>query len=1668
MISTQEKTIGQKKIMAASMPLSKKFWQSELSNTIPTKYLMDFHQATDEVNAIRHRAVSEIDVTLFEMVCSKYDLSNDQSKQLFSSLVLTLLYIIHNGVEEQFCVGYNTKRYSHPLKAAFSNTSFNAVVAEVSSFITKVYEHRKYPVELLMPTNYVEITFDDVDDVIESVDNEALTFNFSHDSQRKTYLITVTGSESYFLKETINSIADKMVQLLNLIASSAPETKLLEFDLFNDQDMVDYTQLNDTAKPFSNSVTLVDIATDIFSKFSDRTVTVINGKKYSYKDLDQRSNEIAKYLLDNLEVKDEKIGIFQERSFDYISTIYGILRAGKTYVPMDTKAPTTRNDLIVKQSCMTTILTADKFKDKVPTVKNSISVSEIQATGKIVSLPTIKPSDIAYIIFTSGSTGLPKGVSVSHRSVINRIQWMQNEYQLTLSDTILHKTPVTFDVSVWELFWWMMVGAKVSLLEPDQEGNPEAIIDAIEQQAVTTIHFVPSMLNAFLDYTKSVNAQNRLTSLKRVFCSGEALSPRHVEKFYKLFENVELVNLYGPTEATVDVSYHLTKLGENPVPIGRPIDNDRLYILDQNNHVRPTGMIGELCIAGEGVSAGYLNDPERTKVKFKKLKDVDSGIIYFTGDLARLRHDGTIEYFGRNDSQVKVRGFRIELGEIESAISKQNYINENIVLTKTGKDDILRLYAFVVLNNKKTAEEIKKDIAQCVPKYMVPDQVIILKNMPVTANGKADRKLLLTLPDKQNDVDIEKIPPKTKVEKTLAKIWQDVLGVKEVGITDNFFALGGNSINFVSVLAKANKENLKFTFQQLFKYPTIADLLRNVSSDENEDETIPEIIEKFSMISIEDRNKMPVHIEDAYPMSYLQAGLVYQSMTMQGQNNYHDIVSYQIDGEIDIKVFEQAVDRLVKTQPIFRTSYDLDHYSEYLQLVHKTVSKLPLNIYDLSGLSSQAEKDKAFDEWFWKEQHRSFIWNEPGLVQFHIHIMDKHTYKYSISQHNSALDGWSMNQVHTYLFKTYFNLLNNDQRLNKKLANNNNNRNFIYLENKAVKSPTEKEFWENQLISAPSGQIPRSRESKKELGNEVVFKDIKLPEGLSESLIDLSVRMKVPVKDVLLASHIKFLSLLTNKKDVFTGYEIGGRPELPGAETALGVFLNTMPFRIKINDDSTWGDLIKSVYDTEAQVLPHRRYPMAKVMQDRSQRNILFESVFNFTHFYSLKEIRDLPGFDLVDVRAAAITEFPLRTEFSRHFYNDQVELALHYHTAEYDSQDIDEFGQVFIDILKNMVNNTDSQQGNMQSDQVLSRFNIKPKSDDVMVGNSDVSENNNETENLSMYIDQVKKVWSQTLNIPDDQINLDDDFFQIGGDSLTAMRVSLLLGKKVSLKKILQKSVLKELASELAVTSASSTGSTENNGDILQCLSKNSLAPLNVIFLPYAGGNAINFMPIARAFDKFESNVSVYAAEMPGHDPNIQGEKLLNFNEMVDRTVSEIERRFKGKKFVIWGHCVGSALAIEVTHRLEDDQIAPQELFIGGKLLMPPLEIKDTIHNAQNLKFSDIAEFHAEWTGNNVLSTYGSEYEDNLVKSFSNDSIELNKYLLNLWNQNEKKITKTKSLLVVTEDDPVTIGFENDWMTWSNHIADIKLKTYAKGGHYFQRTLPDAVAQLILNEISN
>ncbi len=525
-----------------------------------------------------------------------------------------------------------------------------------------------------------------------------------------------------------------------------------------------------------------------------------------------------------------------ERSLEMVVALLGILKAGWAYVPLDPTYPAERLAYMLADAAPKVLLAQHRTLQGIPVAGTRVitidgdwaEIAQMSPENLSAAETGVGPTSLAYVIYTSGSTGKPKGAMNEHRAVVNRLQWMQDAYELGTRDRVLQKTPFSFDVSVWEFFWPLMTGARLVMARPEGHRDPDYLIQIIERSAITRLHFVPSMLQSFLDHHRT----GQCPSLQQIVCSGEELPATLRDRCFSHLPHIRLSNLYGPTEAAVDVTAWECSPGDGDlrVPIGRPISNIRIYVLGTRGEPVPIGVAGEIFVGGIGVGRGYLNRPELTSERF--LRDPFSADpqarMYKTGDLGRWRPDGALEYLGRNDQQVKIRGFRIELGEIESHLRSHAAVKETVVLAREDVPGDRRLVAYITARRapnhtpEAIVAELRDRLIAALPEHMIPTGFVVLDQMPLSPNGKIDRR---SLPAPQRDAYLPAHfePPVGDTEQLLASIWQELLRVERVGRRDNFFGLGGHSLLAMQLIARLrSRMSIDAPMKLLFDHPTLS------------------------------------------------------------------------------------------------------------------------------------------------------------------------------------------------------------------------------------------------------------------------------------------------------------------------------------------------------------------------------------------------------------------------------------------------------------------------------------------------------------------------------------------------------------------------------------------------------------------------------------------------------------------------------------------------------------------------------------------------------------------------------------------------------------------------------------------------------------------------------
>ncbi|MGK4585674.1 amino acid adenylation domain-containing protein [Kitasatospora sp. HPMI-4] len=1053
-------------------------------------------------------------------------------------------------------------------------------------------------------------------------------------------------------------------------------------------DLLAHRQGPDVAYPADR--TLHSLIEEQAARTPDRIAVAATGSHpaLGYAELDAGANQVARALRAEGVRPDDRVAVLMRRSPQTVLALLGVLKSGGAYVPVDPGYPAERIRFLLQDCGARVVLTG--ADSPVPEVDDSVRVLRVDelldGPGEPLE-PAADSHNLSYVIYTSGSTGRPKGVMVEHHSVVNRLAWMQRRYPVGEGDVLLQKTPISFDVSVWELFWWAIEGASLALLPVGGERDPRTILRTIAEQRVTVMHFVPSMLGPFLDLLEEEpGLVDQAASLRRVFCSGEALPAARVAQFNRVFGATgrpapQLVNLYGPTEATVDVSYYdCPAEGVDRVPIGRPIDNTGLHVLDTHGNPQPVGVPGELCITGVGVARGYLDRPELTAEKFVDAPHLPGARMYRTGDLARRLADGNLEYLGRIDGQVKIRGNRVELGEVQNALASVDGVRDAVVVDRNSEARGTHLVGYYVAEEELDTALLRDRLSKALPEFMIPAYFVRIDRVPLTPNGKADRR---ALPDPQAVAGPSaQAAPRNGAEAALAAAWAEVLEVPQVGIHDNYFALGGDSILMLRVRAAAVRRGLDFSLSDLMRYPTVAELTPHTTTGQAAAEE--PATEPFALVSSVDRARLEGR-QDAYPVSRLQLGLLYHSRAQQDSAVYHDVFQYSLSLPWDGERFRLAFDRLVARHPALRSSFDLGSFSEPLQIVDAEVAGA-LEITDLRELdasSADAEIRRHVDE----RRYHQYEFERAPLYRLRVHLRPE-TVELVLSFHHAILDGGSVANLISELLQDYLHSLGLEIEAVADRALPSPAR-HVLAERQALESAEARAYWTGRFAGVQLPQLSAFRPHQPAGSDDLIMRNVELGAELTGAVRDFARERTLPVKSVLFAAHLLTLRLFSGSADVTTGLITHGRPEQAEAERIAGLFLNTVPIRLD-RTGADWTEIVRETFRQEQESHPHRRYPLSAIQEDLG--GTVLETAFNYVHFRQLAEVFGLPGVALLDFRTWEETNLRLLVNAVTDPTDGLIRLRIDYEGRTFTPDQAELHSRVLVDVLRRMVHHPDEQ----------------------------------------------------------------------------------------------------------------------------------------------------------------------------------------------------------------------------------------------------------------------------------------------------------------------------------------------------------------------------------------
>ncbi|WP_342332917.1 amino acid adenylation domain-containing protein [Pedobacter sp. FW305-3-2-15-E-R2A2] len=1213
----------------------------------------------------------------------------------------------HSDLEDQIGFYVNTLALRSRIG---EGESYRSLLEQTREITLGAYEHQVYPFDelvndLRLPVDRSRNPLFDVMVELQHVESSQETESEVNKIQINSYTHVVSKFDLRFVfyagtsglsllieynsdlydRDTITRMGSHLSLLLSEMVDSpeAPISTLSYLSAAEREQLL--SDFNATDAPYPADQTLVSLFKEQVLLRPSAIAVVYQEKALSYAEVDAASNRLAHYLLSAHVIgKDTLIGIRLERSEWMILVILGILKSGGAYVPIDPEYPQDRVDYIVGDSGCVLVIDSEWLSEF---LLEGASFSEDEV------IVERKASDLAYVIYTSGSTGLPKGVMVEHGGVINRIDWMWRYYGFSSSLVVLQKTSYTFDVSVGEIFMPLCWGAKMILCSGGDVAVPERILRLITEHGVSYVHFVAGMLNSFMSWAfEQEDVALRLSSLTALVTSGEALSLDTVQKWYRKL-SVPIYNLYGPTEASIEVTHYEPLAADQLVPIGKPISNIQIYIVERHGDLSPVGVAGEICIAGVGVARGYLNRPELSAEKFvpnpyqraeEKLQGLNER-MYLTGDQGRWLSDGNIEFLGRKDDQVKIRGYRIEPGEIENALQGYPGMVSAVVVARKGTSAEQELIAYVVSGSVLVIQELRAYLGSKLPSYMVPSHYVQLDSLPLNASGKTDRK---ALPDPEGlgmASGVAYVAPRTEPEEKLAAIWSELLEVPQerIGIDDDFLNLGGHSLKMIRLSSQIYKIfGVKTGLQELFSKTTLCAQAALITAGKKE---------AFSDIPL-------VDLSSDYVLSSSQRRLWILSQFGDGNMAYNIPGVHLFEGTLDLGGLSHAFTALIERHEILRTVFRNNESGDIRQVVlSASESGFKISEHDLTEASDQQDR---VHELIAKDFRETFNLALGPLLRAGVYRLGADRWVFTYVMHHIISDGWSMEILIKELL-AYYNAYVSGSALELSGLRIQYKDYAAWQQNElnGASLSRHRSYWQQQL----SGTLPvlelatdRPRPAVKTYngGQVQVTFDQSVLLGLQSLMQSEGTTLFMGV----LAGVNALLYRYSGQDDLIVGSPIAGRNH-SDLEDQIGFYINTLVLRSRIGEGESYRSLLEQTREVTLGAYEHQVYPFDELVSDLrlatdQSRNPLFDVLVELQHVSDSGE----SGNRLGDVQVSGynsggmdvMSKFDLRFIFQSG-QGEELHLNIEYNRDLYDRETVIRMGGHLNALLSEMIISPDA-----------------------------------------------------------------------------------------------------------------------------------------------------------------------------------------------------------------------------------------------------------------------------------------------------------------------------------------------------------------------------------------
>ncbi len=1452
-----------------------------------------------------------------------------------------------------------------------------------------------------------------------------------------------------YIEETTDNEFDKSHISKKLYLENCIQQEV-QLDLSIEERIKIFKSFNNTYSDYPKNRTVKELFEEQVEKNKDAIAIIETNhewtiqKKVTYKELNEKVNKMANFLIKKGVSHETIVAILSESNIECIIAILAIIKAGGSYLPIDTLYPKERIDLLINDAQPVLILCQEKYKTIIDSNIPTFNLLNTEMYDGNANNPTTvhNPNSLLYIMYTSGSTGKPKGVMVEHRNVVRLVK-NTNYISFSNKERILQIGAMAFDASTFEIWGSLLNGGTLYLTSKETILTQYKLEEIIKNCKITSIFLTSSLFNQLAE-----EKSDMFKTLKNLLVGGDVLNPKYINLVREICPELSIKNAYGPTEnTTFSVCFNIEQKYEKSIPIGHPINNSTAYILNKKGDLLPPGIPGELCVGGDGVARGYLNNKELTEEKFiipkfiNELKTFDKTKakerIYKTGDLAMWREDGSIEFLGRVDNQIKIRGFRIELGEIDEVLLTHKNIKQSLTMMKKDEWDNKYLCSYIVASKKTTRTDLRNFLLNKLPEYMVPTAFVQLETMPLNVNGKIDK---LALPEPIEEVEYMNKEAKTEIQHKIAKYIEGFLGINKIGIDEDFFELGIHSLLVSQLVKKINQDmGIEITLTDVFNHSTVEKLAEKIENSKKRVTLFP------SMKKATQNQKIP--------LTYQQQQIWVLLNLARNNKAYNFQFTINFKGKLDKTILEKALTEIIRRHQIMYTTFhNID--GEPVQVIEEPW-EAKITEVDLTHLNEE-ERKKEVEKEIYSEMEYIFDITKLPLINWKIYKLDEEDYLFLHIEHHFIHDGWSISLILEELKTLYEAYYRGNESPLKELT-------YQYADYAVWQrelmagavAENQLQYWKQQLKNSPerlSLKTDKLRPKTQSFNGDIIRID--LPEEIIEKLNMFCKKFGYTLYMTLYSAFTYLLYTYTGQEDILIGTGIANRRK--DTEPIIGMFVNSIVLRSDLRGDIDFMDLLERTKTVVLQAHENQDLPLEKIVKDLNIKrhtdiNPFFQVMFGFhdspvpdLEFANLKGhlLERHNGSAKTDINLICIPRGQQRRGREERTEDNRFTLMWEYNSDLFYRETMEEMISKYITLVDDVIKQPHRKLSGL-SQQKYSKisFENNKKEHETKTNSADIETTNNKQQNTIIKPQdtlekEIYEMWCKLLHTR--SIGIDDNFYEKGGHSLLAIRFLTILHKQmnvdIELSDFNQNPTIKECCkmvnkSENTILSNKTllVGlKTEGVGQPLFCVSP----------------------PGANVTHKFNHLVSCLEKEQKFYGiqpPSIGGERerIQTVEEIAASCVEELLHHFPQNTYKLGGLCSGGIIAFEMARQLIEK---------GKKVDV--LILMDTIsYFANENKILNLTENQwFTWFGRDLGRNLAKYYGGNINDEFGITTFELEN------KEYEEKLTyvleKAKKMRVISEDTQLEELHHAYKYFYDNNIKNINILSQYKAQPFYSNTV--------------